>query len=110
MEEKVINAALLGLGTVGTGVYKVLKGQEEEMTAKIGCKVKITKILVRSLEKAAQKVPLKSSYAKWLNQAYPGYASGWLLYQSALACENNFEGTGEDGVPYEAYRSAVMAD
>ena len=27
MEEKVINAALLGLGTVGTGVYKVLKGQ-----------------------------------------------------------------------------------
>ena len=28
MEEKVINAALLGLGTVGTGVYKVLKKQE----------------------------------------------------------------------------------
>ena len=41
MGEKVINAALLGLGTVGTGVYKVLKNQEEEMTAKIGCKVKI---------------------------------------------------------------------
>ena len=48
MGEKVINAALLGLGTVGTGVYKVLKNQEEEMTAKIGCKVKIRKILVRS--------------------------------------------------------------
>ena len=43
MGEKVINAALLGLGTVGTGVYKVLKNQEEEMTAKIGCKVKIRK-------------------------------------------------------------------
>ena len=42
MGEKVINAALLGLGTVGTGVYKVLKNQEEEMTAKIGCKVKNT--------------------------------------------------------------------
>ena len=56
MEEKVINAALLGLGTVGTGVYKVLKNQEEEMTAKIGCKVKIRKILVRNLEKAANKV------------------------------------------------------
>ena len=56
MEEKVINAALLGLGTVGTGVYKVLKGQEEEMTTKIGCKVKIRKILVRNLEKAAAKV------------------------------------------------------
>ena len=48
MGEKVINAALLGLGTVGTGVYKVLKNQEEEMTAKIGCKVKIRKILVRN--------------------------------------------------------------
>lgn len=56
MEEKVINAALLGLGTVGTGVYKVLKGQEEEMTTKIGCKVKIRKILVRNLEKATAKV------------------------------------------------------
>ena len=56
MEEKVINAALLGLGTVGTGVYKVLKGQEEEMTSKIGCQVKIRKILVRNLEKAAGKV------------------------------------------------------
>lgn len=56
MEEKVINAALLGLGTVGTGVYRVLKSQEEEMTAKIGCKVKIRKILVRNLEKAAGKV------------------------------------------------------
>ncbi len=28
MEERVIKAALLGLGTVGTGVYKVLKNQE----------------------------------------------------------------------------------
>lgn len=56
MEEKVIKAALLGLGTVGTGVYKVLKKQEEEMTAKIGCKVKITRILVRNLEKASAKV------------------------------------------------------
>lgn len=56
MEERVINAALLGLGTVGTGVYKVLKNQEAEMTAKIGCKVKIRKILVRNIEKAAAKV------------------------------------------------------
>lgn len=56
MEERVVNAALLGLGTVGTGVYKVLKNQEDEMTAKIGCKVKIQKILVRNLEKAAAKI------------------------------------------------------
>lgn len=56
MSEKVIKAALLGLGTVGTGVYKVLKKQESEMTAKIGCQVEIKKILVRNLEKAAAKV------------------------------------------------------
>lgn len=56
MEEKVIKAALLGLGTVGTGVYKVLKNQEEEMCAKIGCKVKIEKILVRNVEKASKKI------------------------------------------------------
>lgn len=60
MEERVINAALLGLGTVGTGVYKVLKKREAEMSAKIGCKVKIQKILVRNLEKAASKVEAPS--------------------------------------------------
>lgn len=56
MKEKVIYAALLGLGTVGTGVYKVLKAQEGEMSRKIGSQVKIKKILVRNLEKAAAKV------------------------------------------------------
>ena len=56
MSEKVIKAALLGFGTVGTGVYKVLKNQEEEMTAKIGSKVEIKKILVRNMEKAAAKL------------------------------------------------------
>lgn len=56
MDNQVIYAALLGLGTVGTGVYKVLKNQEAEMTAKIGTQVKIKKILVRNLEKAAKKV------------------------------------------------------
>ena len=43
MNENVIKAALLGFGTVGTGVYKVLKNQEKEMSAKIGCKVEIKK-------------------------------------------------------------------
>ena len=56
MDNKVIKAALLGLGTVGTGVYKVLKNQESEMEAKIGSKVQISRILVRNLEKAAAKV------------------------------------------------------
>ena len=50
--KRTIYAALLGLGTVGTGVYKVIKGQEQEMEAKLGSQVKIKKILVRNLEKA----------------------------------------------------------
>ena len=56
MGENVIYAALLGLGTVGTGVYKVLKSQEAEMAQKIGKEIRIKKILVRNLEKAAAKV------------------------------------------------------
>lgn len=56
MGEKVIYAALLGLGTVGGGVYKVLKKRESEMSAKIGCTVKISKILVRNKQKASQKI------------------------------------------------------
>ncbi len=56
MENRVIKAGMLGLGTVGTGVYKVLKRQEAEMEAKLGAKVELKKILVRNLEKAAAKV------------------------------------------------------
>lgn len=55
-EVRTINAALLGLGTVGTGVYKVLNSQKEEMPYKLGANVAIKKILVRDLEKAAAKV------------------------------------------------------
>ncbi len=95
-------------GRVATN--KLYDGQETLLPSLQKESGRKTETVMVPFEKAAQKVPLKSSYAKWLNQAYPGYASGWLLYQSALACENNFEGTGEDGVPYEAYRSAVMAD
>lgn len=56
MSKKVINAALLGLGTVGTGVYKVLRQQRDEMGQKIGAVVEIKKILVRNLKKAAAKI------------------------------------------------------
>ncbi|MDO5425064.1 MAG: homoserine dehydrogenase [Eubacteriales bacterium] len=51
-----IKIALLGLGTVGTGVYKVLKAQKAEMPDKIGAEIVIKKILVRNKEKAVAKV------------------------------------------------------
>lgn len=56
MKKDVIQVALLGLGTVGTGVYKVMKMQEPEMPQKLNTVLKIKKILVRNLEKAARKV------------------------------------------------------
>ena len=56
MSKRVLHAALLGLGTVGTGVYKVLKQQTQEMEQKIGAVVELKKILVRNLKKAAAKI------------------------------------------------------
>lgn len=53
---KKIKAALLGFGTVGTGVYKVIRTQKPEMKHKLGAEVEVKKILVRNLEKAAVKV------------------------------------------------------
>lgn len=59
-EYKEIQVALLGFGTVGLGVYKVLQMQKEEMQHKIGTEIKIKKILVRNLEKqpGKSKMPL----------------------------------------------------
>lgn len=42
-EERVIKIGMLGLGTVGTGVYKVLKSQQEEMLPKLGARVELKK-------------------------------------------------------------------
>ena len=38
-----VKIALLGLGTVGTGVYKVLKAQQEEIPHKVGAKIQLKK-------------------------------------------------------------------
>lgn len=56
MKDNKIQVALLGMGTVGTGVYKVLKKQKPEMLAKLGVELELKKILVRNLEKARAKV------------------------------------------------------
>lgn len=53
---RTINIAMLGLGTVGTGVYKVLASQREEIPSKLGAEICLKKILVRNLKKAGAKV------------------------------------------------------
>ena len=56
MEIRKIGVALLGLGTVGLGTYKVLMAQQEEMPYKTGAQAQIRRILVRNKEKAAAKI------------------------------------------------------
>ena len=58
MSDKVIKVGLMGLGTVGTGVYKVMENQRSEFPYKIGTNMEITKILVRenAIEDAKSRV------------------------------------------------------
>lgn len=54
---KKIKAALLGLGTVGGGVYKLLEKRKADMPKTIGAELEIEKILVRSKGKVREGIP-----------------------------------------------------
>ena len=55
-ERKIIKAGLLGLGPVGTGVYKLAKRQKEEIEKKTGVSLQIEGILVHNIEKKREGV------------------------------------------------------
>ncbi|OPX90453.1 MAG: Homoserine dehydrogenase [Pelotomaculum sp. PtaB.Bin104] len=57
MVEQVINVGLLGLGTVGRGVYRILKNNSTGIEQKVGARIEIKKILVRDLAKNRGIVP-----------------------------------------------------
>ncbi len=57
MEQIVRKIALLGMGTVGGGVYKIIENQKDEMPFKIGAKLEVAKVLVRNKAKYADAVP-----------------------------------------------------
>ncbi len=46
-----INVAILGIGTVGTGAYKIIESQKDEFPYKTGSKINISKVLVRNKNK-----------------------------------------------------------
>ena len=48
---RVIHIALLGLGTVGMGVYKLIQRRKNELPRKLGCRIQIKRILVRNARK-----------------------------------------------------------
>ncbi|MBD1380824.1 homoserine dehydrogenase [Metabacillus arenae] len=61
---KKINVGLLGLGTVGSGVVKIIKDHQDKLMHLIGCPVEVTKILVKDIEKARQVVVDKNYLTK----------------------------------------------
>lgn len=64
MKEK-IRAAILGLGTVGTGVYKIIQKQHEEFPHKIGAELEVAKILVRNTKKSREGIDMTLVTDSW---------------------------------------------
>lgn len=56
MNKKTMKMALLGLGTVGTGVYKLIGRRSDEMEQRSGTELEIKKILVHNIHKIRQGV------------------------------------------------------
>ncbi|WP_312098499.1 homoserine dehydrogenase [Niallia sp.] len=46
-----ISIGLLGLGTVGSGVVKIIENHQDKIMHQVGCPVKVNKILVKNIEK-----------------------------------------------------------
>ena len=62
---KEIKAALLGAGTVGGGVYKLVERRAAEMPDKVGAELKITKVLVKNLQRKREGIPSEVLTDDW---------------------------------------------
>lgn len=62
---KNIRAALLGAGTVGGGVYKLLQMRKEEMPLKIQAELTIDKVLVRDPGRKREGIPQEVLTSDW---------------------------------------------
>lgn len=62
---KEIKVALLGAGTVGGGVYKLVERRVAEMPDKVGAELKITKVLVKNLQKKREGIPSEVLTDDW---------------------------------------------
>lgn len=51
MTDREVKVGLLGFGTVGTGVVRMIQDHQEELKHQTGCTITIKKILVKDLEK-----------------------------------------------------------
>ncbi len=57
---KPVKIGLLGLGTVGTGVVKIVEGHQEDLQRQVGCPVLIEQILVQQIDKD-RSIPIDSN-------------------------------------------------
>ena len=64
-EQQTIKIGLLGLGTVGSGVYKIIESQKEEMVKKTGARLEIAGILVHNLNKVRDGVDTSLLTDRW---------------------------------------------
>lgn len=60
-----IRAALLGAGTVGGGVYKLLQMRKEEMPFKIQAELEISRVLVRDASRKREGIPKEVLTEDW---------------------------------------------
>lgn len=65
MADRTVKVALLGLGTVGMGVYKLIAKRADVMKNTIGADLKVEKILVHNISKERPGVPSWLLTDKW---------------------------------------------
>lgn len=65
MNTKKIKVALLGVGTVGTGVYKLIQRRTDVMVRTIGAEMEVSKILVHNLDKQREGIDASLLTDNW---------------------------------------------
>lgn len=65
MNTKKIKVALLGVGTVGTGVYKLIQRRADVMVRTIGAEMEVSKILVHDLNKQREGIDASLLTDNW---------------------------------------------
>ena len=65
MNTKKIKVALLGVGTVGTGVYKLIQRRADVMVRSIGAEMEVSKILVHNLNKQREGIDASLLTDNW---------------------------------------------
>ena len=86
MGERIINAAVLGAGTVGSGVYKLAKLMEEDIFHKTGARLVIKKMLVKNINKEREGIPSDILTDDWKSIIEDGDIDIIVEFNDGLCC------------------------